>query len=327
MAYVPPALRTKQEKVAEPSKHDHKSDDQSSSLSASIASTAARPTLQRLPSNVEIHKHYWLHGTKMDDEQQHIPINDSMHYSTLNSSADDPDRLKYVMLFHDANPHWHSKGIIFVKSSLHLLPGSEKFIPQTGKENKPKEPVEKQGDKRTAGENSGAGQGEKDVDGSTTPATDKQVIPSAKETTESTIKIESEVTVEGTYNPDLSLYDLGPIAVFEQHGGRKGGFRFAGYHKIARLQFLEPHSSELLRMLKQKFSKEDRFGNVRQQERPRSAWEASMRHRWAVIKLDKDEEANSTLGDPEIEVREGEIESREPKKSVNELLKELRVKD
>ncbi|KAJ4415743.1 hypothetical protein N0V82_007173 [Gnomoniopsis sp. IMI 355080] len=42
-----------------------------------------------------------------------------------NENALNSDRLKYVMLFKDANPRWASDGIIFVKSSLELLPESE----------------------------------------------------------------------------------------------------------------------------------------------------------------------------------------------------------
>lgn len=125
--------------------------------------------------------------------------------------------------------------------------------------------------------------------------------------------------------PDLALFSIGPIAVFEQEGGYSGTFCFSGYHKLTRLQFLAPHSQELLRMLEQKFTKVDRFGRlIKPQQRSRSSWEASMSQRWAVMQLEKDVKVDSTLPSPSIKIKK-ETKDTLPQKSVNELLKDMRL--
>lgn len=305
MAYVPPAVRTKQlQEVVKKTGTDLRNDNHVHPPSdVTNPRMTAEPAHKRLPSHFDIHNHYWPERKDSTNDRQ-LASTDGVHHSTLNGSAEVPDQLKYIMLFHDANPRWKSNGIIFVKSSLQLLPGSERFDHQIGKK----------GDS---------------VDGKAAPSTNSQDISSIPNDENPTIATEQEDTAESsTYTPDLSRYDRGPIAVFEQLGGRKGGFEFAGYHKISRLQFLEPFSDELQRMLMQKFSKVDKHGQVTQQQRSRNAWEASMRHRWAVMKLDKDEEAG--IPDPDIEVGEVKADDgklRASKKGVNELLREMRIKE
>lgn len=77
--------------------------------------------------HADIHDHYWAPQTTDGDQNSPTPFIATMHHSTLNSSALDRDKLTYVMLFKHANPRWNSDGIIFVKSSLHLLPGGGRF--------------------------------------------------------------------------------------------------------------------------------------------------------------------------------------------------------
>lgn len=308
MAYIPPVIHNNQHREVDQKSSADVSDEKHSSSLADTgtdanAPTAAEPVRHRLPHHFEIHNHYWPERKQLDDEKLLGSFKESTHQGTLNASAEAPDQLKYMLLFHDANPRWKSDGIIFVKTNLHILPVNGNFVPKAKEEKHGR-------------------------DGSTTPSTDEQAVPSTADTTETTTSTEQETVHESSFTPNLSLYDWGAIAVFEQKGGRKGGFEFVGYHKITRLQFLEPYSDELQRMLMQKFSRADTYGKIVQQQRSRHAWEASMSHRWAVMKLEKDEEGD--IPDPKIEVRELKAhvgKPRESKKGVNELLAEMRSKD
>ncbi|KAF2136743.1 uncharacterized protein K452DRAFT_237039, partial [Aplosporella prunicola CBS 121167] len=95
-----------------------------------------------------------------------------------------------------------------------------------------------------------------------------------------------------------------PIAIFEQQHGRNGGFHFLGYHTLARLDFLAPHSEPLMRMLEQKFSHKDRFGNVKQKQRHATAWRTSLGQPWAVLNFTLDPIANAELPAPVIKCLE-----------------------
>ncbi len=61
----------------------------------------------------------------------------------------------------------------------------------------------------------------------------------------------------------------------------------------------------------------------RERQRTREDWDRSLKLRWAVIKMEKDEQATKERGNPEIE----RLAEEEPKnvKSVNEMLKEMRM--
>ncbi|EKG13288.1 hypothetical protein MPH_09570 [Macrophomina phaseolina MS6] len=156
---------------------------------------------------------------------------------------------------------------IYVKTNLHLLPGSEKFAEFAA----------------------GTGAGESDADAAHEKHGPAAEI-NAEDDEESEQKEKKENPIEHQpvqplasppgepatnppdetpHTPDLSAYQLDPVAVFEQvgTGTRGGGFRFADYHRLARLQFIEPHSADLIYMLEQKFSVADRFGRVVRQQR------------------------------------------------------------
>lgn len=406
MAYVPPALRNKQDPAADAQSVPATPDD---ALRPKAART--KPPGHRL---VDIHNHYAASpATERSAGDEGIA-----HHSTLNGSAAEPDRLKYVVLFAGANPRWASDGIIFVKSCVHLLPGGDTFKDEMGTgggavekrrvtQRARGEQTDRGGPKVTAGEAAApfteeqgkqadgveagqlrseevkSGSEEKDepageigpnvestqrvesnlkvetnLEPSTTSddiSTTGSIPASAETTTEAKPPTEADAShtreekphaepstpdgphpdatnppptqaPEQTYTPDLSTYPVGPIAVFEQMDSRKGRFRFVGYHRIARLQFLAPHSQAVLRMLEQKFSEVDRRGRVRQKRRSRASWEESMRHRWAVVKLEVDDEAYGGVPPPAIEDREVEVAAKDPDKvSVNELLKEMRL--
>ncbi|KAF7189749.1 hypothetical protein HII31_08856 [Pseudocercospora fuligena] len=120
-----------------------------------------------------------------------------------------------------------------------------------------------------------------------------------------------------------------PIAVFKQGRGPQVArvYEFNGWYQIERVQFLEPKSPELVRMLEQKWSFTDSRGNVRQKQRDPVKWNESLNMRWAVLKLCKDEATEKQRGTPNIE-RLPDTEDDAPKhskKSVNEMLAEMRM--
>ncbi|KAK5462990.1 hypothetical protein LTS15_002702 [Exophiala xenobiotica] len=81
-------------------------------------------------------------------------------------------------------------------------------------------------------------------------------------------------------------------------------------------------------MLEQKFSHTDRRGETRAKERSKAKWEESLNKGWAVIKFEKDEVADKEIGAPSIpKLWMAPAASRDEGKSVNELLKESRMKE
>lgn len=380
MAYVPPALR----KRAQGSAAD-------GTLGTTTEAAGAHENLPPdfTPKSItgptfhlaDIHDHYW-------DPQSEGNGSCTRTHGTLNSSAHDPEKLKYIVLFHDANPRWQSHGIIFAKTNLYILPGGKRFREDPlsmGGATRPEpwgksehemrdnthdgETLAEEADalvnrnpsqvslvkENQASEKSRVSEEqnfesyrqEPDEKERLSVETEKKRGASTKSDEhvgastndqghqpriEDNRKPAPDPNPETPYSPDLSLYDTGPIAVFEQQGGRgqSGGFRFAGYHRIASLEYLAPHSRELLRLLEQKFTLTDRRGRVRQKQRSEESWKSSLRHRWAVIQMEKDQEANDGLPPPKIEVRDksvGDADGSSPKKSVNELLREMRLKD
>lgn len=119
-----------------------------------------------------------------------------------------------------------------------------------------------------------------------------------------------------------------PIAVFEQVRlqAKKGrSFTFAGWFRVQRVALLEPGSPALVRMLEQKWTKKDRYGNPVPIKRDTAGWKASLAHRWAVVKMIKDEVAEKERGKPVIERLESEEGDAGGGKSVNEMLAAMRM--
>ena len=121
--------------------------------------------------------------------------------------------------------------------------------------------------------------------------------------------------------------DSNPIAVFRQRfkstqNGRN--FEFQGWFYVDKVEFLEPKSDELVRMLEQKWAPQDKQGRTRVKKRDEAAWRDSLHQRWAVVKLRKDE---SERDPPKIESYPDQDADglQEYKKSVNEMLAELRM--
>ncbi|KAG8165592.1 hypothetical protein KVR01_004144 [Diaporthe batatas] len=359
MAYVPPALRKKAQASSPDGPPGTTAEAAGSRENLPPGSTAPWPAAEPLFSQGDISSHYW------DPQDEGKRLAESPK-GTLNASAQEPDRLKYVMLFRDANPRWESHGVIFVKSKLHILPGGERFREEQldGPGGPPAAAGEPVGSGRGRGDRThesgnptgGAGALADEVPGEKSPVEEAQASDESQTPTHEHLGIDkqdhgrstgpSEDAVkkqrpannnktknnkdpspepEPPYSPDLTLYPLDPIAVFEQAQGGHGRFRFAGYHRIASLEYLPPHSRELIQLLDQKWTTTDRRGRVRQAQRSAESWKGSLRHRWAVIQMERDHEADGRLGPPGVEVRP-EAGGASSGKSVRELLAEMRLK-
>lgn len=155
MAYVPPGLRKKQQNTV------------TESVSALDSSASGNVGTVALPSLDDIQKHFWptptideKHLTDNDGDQETVTtdkddvrvtsatdnhtVPSSSHptvrksHSTLNATEAEPNRLRYVLLFHNSvrqrpglrllalielqHPRWKEDKIIYVKTDLHLLP-------------------------------------------------------------------------------------------------------------------------------------------------------------------------------------------------------------
>ncbi|KIW18208.1 hypothetical protein PV08_02496 [Exophiala spinifera] len=123
-----------------------------------------------------------------------------------------------------------------------------------------------------------------------------------------------------------------PIAAFKQvHGHFERGrtFEFDAYYRIVKLAFLEPRSPGLIRMLEQKWSR-NRFGTKTPKMRDKNEWHSSLNRRWAVVKFeryDSDSPQAEALDPPHIARNPDSFSAWKETRSVNELLKELRMKD
>lgn len=193
-----------------------------------------------------------------------------------------------MLLFFQANPRWATDKIIFAKSNIDLLP--------------PEPEHTKAGTEASAEESDQS----KDADEA---SQDRHEAPA----------------------PTQPLSE--PIAVFEQQrsyniakGDNGRNMTFTGWHRIVRLQRLEPNSPELIRMMEQKWAiQNNKTGRVTQKYRDPEKWAESLNQKWVVIQMARDEEADKELGTPKIEVTEEEHGRKEDGKSVNDMLKEMRL--
>lgn len=118
-----------------------------------------------------------------------------------------------------------------------------------------------------------------------------------------------------------------PIAVFKQVAGkqRTAGFKFEGWFNVEKVDLLEPQSDAVVKMLKQKWTFTDRNGNTVLGERSKEEWERSLKYRWAVVKLARNEKSEQERGPPKIET--APLRPMKEQKSVNEKLAEMRMND
>ncbi|CAK1354325.1 hypothetical protein CB0940_01807 [Cercospora beticola] len=230
---------------------------------------------------------------------------------SLQDSAATPGKLAWVCLFNDsngpANPRWDSDKIIFCKRSLRLLPGyvESRKASDTG-----------------ANETTDTVQTTKNADSETTESAEPVPTAEIVEKTETAKPVASLPEAEShQYQPDQV-----PIAIFKQiprTGKSDRVFSFIGYHTISHLEFLEPRSDALVRMLDQKWSYIDKYGQVQQKERTIESWNEALCKKWAVVKFKELDETK--FPPPRIERLPDPEPKRASKKSVNEMLAELRM--
>ncbi|KAK4507550.1 hypothetical protein PRZ48_001285 [Zasmidium cellare] len=261
---------------------------------------------ESLVSLEEIREHFW-HASQDD-----LPrFSDSTAGRTLHDSAATPGKLAYLILFHGANPQWEADNVIFTKSSLDLLPSQLADDPSKA----PSSDEPNNVDEGSASKATGA------------EVEDSKVKPDGVNTE---VKLEPSSEKPAVDGSSGHKNGPNPIAVFKHaRKGQVGRFlRFDGWYQIDRLAFLNPGSPELVKMLEKKWTKTDRFGNARPQERSEEKWKESLSHRWAVLKLRKDKVAEKELGVPKIERLDLDPESpKVARKSVNEMLAEMRMGD
>ncbi|KAF2197966.1 hypothetical protein GQ43DRAFT_181682 [Delitschia confertaspora ATCC 74209] len=113
----------------------------------------------------------------------------------------------------------------------------------------------------------------------------------------------SESAFQATTNNDGLPAPHPAFAVFEQTYRPSTGraFKFVGWYHVSRFELLAPGSEELIRMLQKKWETVDKYGKIKQRYRDAKAWEESMKHKWAVIKMEQEVEATKEKEEPKIE--------------------------
>lgn len=248
-------------------------------------------------NQTDIHYYFWPNPENPEDEEG-SPLFSADHSKTLHDSRSNPGRLAYILLFDQANPRWETDYIIFTKSSLDLLPAVSPKV-----------------ETRNSSDNEGATDSEN-------LSVEVTKAPSENNDTD-TPQVDITKGPPVNDNTDNSQ----SIAVFKQVAGkqRTAGFKFEGWFKVEKVDLLEPQSDAVVKMLKQKWTFTDRNGNTVLGERSKEEWERSMKYRWAVVKLARDEKAEEERGPPKIEKAKSRPMKEE--KSVNEMLAEMRMKD
>ncbi|KAK7962561.1 uncharacterized protein PG986_003386 [Apiospora aurea] len=284
--------------------------------------------------------------------------------STFHASASQEDQLAYIMLFTNANTRWESDQIVFAKSHLRLLPdyktqmaGKEEYFPQPKKQGfadrRRSELSEAHDNIPNTVSGAKEGLGSKDeteaLETKEDPVSVTQENDMTQQEGEATCSPEHYTTDANAGSaPDSprSPKDKGdprqlvntpplefvpgqhaPIAVFEQTGTVE--FRFAGWYSVARVSVLAPHSSDLVRMLQQKWERRDRWGNVVTKKRDPSGWRTSLVHQWAVVKFEKlaPEVAPAAPTIEKLPPLASTSDSEKGVKGVSELLNDLRLRD
>ena len=219
-----------------------------------------------LVSPEEVKQYFWP-----VDENNSSSFGSESGSKTLHDSAATPGQLAFLFLFYSANPRWEGEHIVFTKSTLELLPPATDADGSAKSANRSDSKVE-----ASESELPGAVNHEnvslKELDTTTTTAQlDETAVQEADSVTSSAPHVHNG-------NPGA------PVAIFKQVSPRRIGrsFAFEGWFRITNIAYLEPHSSELVRMLDQKWTHVDRHGRTVKRDRNQEQWQASLGLRWFV---------------------------------------------
>lgn len=157
---------------------------------------------------------------------------------------------------------------------------------------------------------------------------------SEPQSSETRTKGSKDVRLEHTNSPSAKA---SKIAVFEQdikYGRTFARFKFVGYYDLTRMNILEPHTPELARMLEQKWTVTNRWGESHKIERDAASWQKSLSYKWAVLQFAKSESGDDELSPPNIVVREettrslrAQQENTQPRRGVNDMLRDMRLEN
>ena len=230
-----------------------------------------------------------------DEIHQHYNPNGYGDRSTLNDGAEKPGQLAYVILYFDANPRWGTDRIIFVKSNLSSL--TAEVLPASNQAQDDDSEALLSG---KVFEDVSTSDGKGVIAPATSSTDDKDVTNSIEnEGSEPAANANAaEISLSGSTAEDSTL-DIPankpatttlqiPIAIYRQLWRRMDrSIEFDGWYLIKRIQFLEPETPDLIRMLEQKWALTNKDGEVTHRERNPKSWEESLKSRWAVVQWEK----------------------------------------
>ncbi|KAK4940717.1 hypothetical protein LTR10_019227 [Elasticomyces elasticus] len=246
---------------------------------------------------------------------------------TLHDTAAAPGVLGYMLLLHQANPRLHDDCIVFVKDNLDLLPAAIGDQDQGQPQPRP----HRQTPPGTALAPTAEGVS------STNNTTTSIVLTTANDEpqTHNVNCDQTDTTARNTNNSPTPIAVFAQVRSFPHQGSALNdrSFAFEGWHSISRLAILQPHSAELMRMLDQKFQVPSVSDEIRDALRSRDDWQAGFIKKWAVIKLQREEDvhrAASNIVRLAVEGETGEVHvsyAGPPKRTVNEMLTKVQFGD
>ena len=235
--------------------------------------------------------------------------------STLHDSATKPGELAYILLFRNANPRWQRDRIIFAHTNIDILPGYKAFSSSIAEETHNVSVLSAQSGDTERPPPVEMTAAVEDLSKDLSTAKDEPAESSAQERG---LKENETVTKQKSSAPQIQQTTesggeklmQNNISVFSEKGAFKSlrKFAFIGFFRILNVDFLKPHSPELVRMLEQKWamthdsSTEQAKAQAYTKRRNADRWAESLRQEWAVVKLD--EVVDDGLEMPRIERRE-----------------------
>lgn len=217
----------------------------------------------------------------------------SLVHSTLRDTSTNPGSLGFVILFRGANPRWKTDHIVFAHTNINILPGYDEFKQQLKNDNL---------DAKDDTSEEVATASDTNISSDTLDRTTHKLVDDVRS---NNTQAESSESAEAPTEHVLS-HSTAAIPVFMDIGGhdRLRKFKFHGYFRLARVEFLKPQSPELVRMLQQKWQPTQRNPKVppsRGKTRDATAWANSLSQEWAVVQFEATPH-DGTLEDPKIEI-------------------------